>query len=373
MDVFHPSRKAGKWRILTLGARWDRSVVPVYEASARGRRIPLLKTLLTNYCQNRCTYCSFRAGRKCPRLSWEPRKLAEVTKHLWEEGRIQGLFLSSSIQHDPDYVMERQLEVLRLLREMGFTGYIHLRVMPGVSRHQIQEAARLADRLGVNLEAPEEAMFMEICPDKGRFRDDILKRLAWIVDEARRARVEAREAGVNVGHARAGVDTQLIVGATDDNDLQHLKATERLYRRLGLRRVYYSGFEPIPHTPLEGRRPCPISREHRLYQASFLLRDYGFSVEELREIMDDEGFLPNVDPKLAFAKVHPDLFPIDLNTATYHEILRIPHVGPVTARKILKAREVTRIRSLADLERVLGPTLAWRIRRYISLSDRRLL
>jgi len=269
--------------------------------------------------------------------------------------------------------MERQLEVLRLLREMGFTGYIHLRVMPGVSRHQIQEAARLADRLGVNLEAPEEAMFMEICPDKGRFKDDILKRLAWIVDEARRARVEAREAGVNVGHARAGVDTQLIVGATDDNDLQHLKATERLYRRLGLRRVYYSGFEPIPHTPLEGRRPCPISREHRLYQASFLLRDYGFSVEELREIMDDEGFLPNVDPKLAFAKVHPDLFPIDLNTATYHEILRIPHVGPVTARKILKAREVTRIRSLADLERVLGPTLAWRIQRYISLSDRRLL
>lgn len=363
-------RKRDKWHLLRLGARWDRGVVPIYEASARGRCVPLLKTLLTSHCSNECAYCAFRAGRRCPREIWEPKSLAELTMHLWREGKIMGLFLSSSVLGDPDYVTEKQLEVLRSLRGMGYPGYIHLRVMPGSSRHHIREAAELADRLGVNLEAPNREIFDELCPDKGGFREAILKRLEWTVDEAQRARRETSE--TKFGFAKAGVDTQMVVGAVHDNDWNYLQTTEWLYKRLRLRRVYYSGFEPVPQTPLEKQMACTPSREYRLYQSSFLIRDYGFTSSSFSQILDDKGFLPNIDPKLAIAKVNPDTFPIDLNTATYHDILRIPHVGPLKARKIMEARKKVKIRYAADLERILGAGLTRRVSRYVELKDSRL-
>ncbi len=290
--------------------------------------------------------------------------------HLWKGRKITGLFLSSSISKDADQVTERQLGVLHKLRNDGYTGYIHLRLMPGVSKHYIREAIELADRVGVNLEAPNQAVFNELCPGKGGFREAILKRLEWIVDEVRRAKNEKPR--LKFGFAKAGVDTQLIVGAVDDNDLQHLNISESLYKKLSLKRVYYSGFEPIPHTPLEEQAPCPPSREYRLYQSSFLIRDYGFKADSFTQIVDDEGLLPNVDPKLALARKNPDTFPIDLNTATYHEMVRIPRIGPVTARKILTARKSIRIRYSADLEKIIGANLTRRVTQYVDLRNKRL-
>jgi predicted DNA-binding helix-hairpin-helix protein len=289
---------------------------------------------------------------------------------LWRERKIRGLFLSSSVSKDPDHVTELQLEVLRLLRNHGYSGYIHLRIMPGASFHLIREAVELADRVGINLEAPSKDVFSELCPDKGGFQEAIIKRLTWIAQEVKRARQKSEKP--SFGFAKAGVDTQMIVGATDDNDWQYLRVTEWLYKNQGLKRVYYSGFEPIAQTPLEKRKACLPWREYRLYQCSFLLRDYGFQTDQLAQIVNDEGFLPNTDPKLAYAKANPDMFPIDLNTASYHEILQIPQIGPATAKKIIKARENIRIRYSGDLEKIIGPHLCRRVSMYVELKDKRL-
>jgi len=359
-----------KWHLLQLGAEWDRTALPIYEAAARGKCAPLLKTLVSSQCKNECAYCAFRAGRKCQRMTWETQKLADVTMHLWRERKICGLFLSSSVSRDPDDVTELQIEVLSTLRNIGFTGYIHLRLMPGVSYHHVKEAVELADRVGVNLEAPNKDVFDELCPNKGGFKEAILKRLTWIVDQVKRARCEA--VGSKWGHGRAGVDTQMIVGAVHDNDWQYLQVTDWLYKRHGLKRVYYSGFEPIDQTPLEKRAACPPSREHRLYQCSFLIRDYGFKADSFAPVVDDEGFLPNRDPKLALAKANSDIFPIDLNTATYFEMVQIPRVGPLTAKKILKARTSFKIKSSTDLERIVGANLARKLGQYVDLKDKRL-
>ncbi len=359
--------RGNKWRFLRLGAKWDRSIVPIYETATQGKCVPLLKTLLTNRCRNECLYCAFRVNRKCPRALWETDKLVNVTMHLWREGKIKGLFLSSSIFREPDYVMEKQLEVLHNLRRMGYSGYIHLRVMPGVSKYLIREAVKLVDRIGINLEAPNEDIFNEICPDKGDFKEDVLKRLEWIVGEINRLRHKEK-----TGFCKAGVDTQMVVGATDDNDLQFIKITEWLYRKLGLRRVYYSGFEPIPQTPLEKRKPCPPFREYRLYQCSFLIRDYGFKEDLIAQILNDKGFLPNIDPKTALVQMNPDIFPIDLNTAAYSEILLIPGIGPTTAKKIIEAREKVKIRHITDIENILGRSLARKVSHYVELKDKKL-
>lgn len=344
--------------------------MPIYEAAARGKCVPLLKTLQTNSCKNECAYCAFQAKRNLQRTTWEPQKLAKVTVQLWKTGKICGLFLSSSVSHDPDFVMEEQLETLRCLRGMQFTGYVHLRLMPGVSRHFIREAVELADRVGINLEAPNKSIFSELCPDKGGLKEAVLKRLDWLIDETKKAKntvVKPR-----FGYAKSGIDTQMIVGALDDNDWEHLQVTEWLYRKLELRRVYYSGFEPIQQTPLEKQRACPPSRERRLYQSSFLIKDYGFTADSFAPIVDDYGFLPNADPKLALAMTDRDFFPIDLNTAAYSEILRIPCVGPVMAKRILEARNLRKIRYFSDLEQTVGVHLARRIRRYVELKDKTL-
>jgi len=368
-----PIKRRDKWYFLTLGAKWDRAVVPIYEAAARGRCVPLLKTLLTSHCKNDCKYCAFRAERKCLRTAWNPQKLAEITMHLWSQGKIRGLFLSSSVAKDPDHVTEKQLEVLNNLRSMGYSGYIHLRIMPGTSRHYIREAVRLADRVGVNLEAPNSDIFDELCPDKGGFKEAILKRLDWIIEEVISLKRKGEVKGRKFGFSRAGIDTQLIVGAVEDNDLQHIRTTEWLYKKLGLRRVYYSGFEPIPQTPLEKRPTCPPWREYRLYQASFLIRDYGITSKELETILNDKGFLPNMDPKRVLAKINPEIFPVDLNTASFYEIVRIPHIGPTTAKKILEARKTKPIKYSSDLEKILGPHLTRKVLQYVEVKDKSLI
>ena len=370
LRVHNPSMKYDKWHFLSVGAQWDRDTVPIFEAAARGRCVPLLKTLLTSRCTNDCSYCEFRFGRRIQRQSWKEDKLAKITMQLWKQREITGLFLTSSVFKDPDYITERQLTVLRMLREAGYTGYIHLRLMPGVSKGYIREAVELADRLGINLEAPTADSFSILCPNKGDYRQAVLKRLEWVVDEVKRARNRRLEN--KYGFGRSGVDTQMIVGALGENDWQHLETTVRLYEDLGLRRVFYSAFKPIENTPLEDRHPCPSYRERRLYQCSFLVRDYGFKLKDFVDLVDDEGFLPNVDPKILFVKRNPDLFPVDLNEASYYDILKIPRVGPVTARKIIAARNRREIRCFSDLENVVGPCLAHTIAPYIHLKEKRL-
>ena len=357
--------------MLNLGTEFDRTSVPIYEAAARGKCTPLLKTLYTNHCQNNCKYCFFRAQRKCTRMTWDSPKLAEVTMHLWKERKICGLFLTSSITKDPDYITEKQLETLQILRKNGYSGYIHLRIMPGTSKYLIKQAAKLSDRIGINLETPNKQFFNELCSDKGGFKEAILKRMEWIVAEAESARTKASYKP-ECGYTKSGVDTQMIVGAVDDNDWQYIQATEWLYEEMKLKRVYYSAFEPVPQTPLEKRNPCLSSREYRLYQMSFLIRDYVFKARDFASIVNDEGFLPNMDPKLAFARVHPDLFPINLNTASYGEIVRVPCIGPKTAQKIVRTRVNTKIRFSSDLEKIIGTNLTRRINPFVDLKDRRL-
>ncbi|MDH5447604.1 MAG: radical SAM protein [Candidatus Bathyarchaeota archaeon] len=365
-----PFKKRDKWHMLKLGAEFDHTSIPIYEAAARGKCTPLLKTLYTSSCQNNCKYCIFRAQRNCTRMTWQPQKLAKVTMHLWKERKICGLFLTSSITKDPDYITEKQLETLQILRNNGYTGYIHLRIMPGTSKHLIKQAAELSDRIGINLEAPNKEVFSELCSDKGGFKEAILKRMEWIVTEAKNARSKTYKP--TCGYVKSGVDTQMIVNAIDDNDWQYIQATEWLYERMELKRVYYSGFEPVPQTPLEKQNACPPSREYRLYQVSFLLRDYEFTADDFASVVSDEGFLPNMDPKLAFVKANLDLFPIDLNTASHSEMMRIPRVGPKTAKKIIQTRRVTKIRFSSDLERIIGVNFTRHISHYVDLKDRRL-
>jgi len=360
--------RASKWRVLVVSSKWDRCYVPIYEASARGRPARLLKTLMTNACGNECLYCPLRAFSAKEKVAWRPEKLAWVALKLWRRGKIDGVFLSSSIPADPDKVMELELETARLLRARGFTGYIHLRLMPGASRELIAEAAELADRIGVNFEAPRQDIFAEICPDKGSFMSDIVKRMEWAREEADKVR---RMAPDGPGFCRAGLDTQLVVGAVDDNDLDFIFMAEWLYRELGLKRVYFSGFEPISGTPLADKPACPKRRILRLYQASFLLRDYGVGADELVELVGPDGLLPDRDPKLALAELQAWRFPVDPNTASFHELVRVPGIGPSAAKAILSEREKGKeVRDFWDLVRLLGFKRASLAARYLDVERR---
>jgi len=337
----------GKWTrlsLLSLGASYDRCV-PIYHSVARGRTVPLLKTLVSSYCVNSCAYCAFRCGRRVPRERFEPEELADVAMMLWRRGIIEGVFLSSSVDGDPEGATMVELYAAELLRRRGYTGYLHLRLMPGCSREAVRRAAELGDRIGLNVENPNDSCLAEIRPDvDGRI--DVWRRLRWCSEEAERGNL-----------VRAGLDTQFVVGASDETDRQILEATYGLYRELGLRRVYFSGFRPISGTPLEDWSPCPSYREHRLYQASFLLRDYGFGPEDLEPALDDDGYLRDIDPKIALALSHPELYPVDLNEATFEELLLVPGIGPKKARAILTARERRPFESLSDVRRRAGVSI----------------
>ncbi|HID91396.1 TPA: radical SAM protein [Candidatus Bathyarchaeota archaeon] len=370
MELVEPypvfSIRAKKWRYLCLGSKWDRCVVPIYEATARGKRTLLLKTLLTDRCQNDCLYCALRSHRRGPRYSWDPSKLIRIALELWAERKIDGLFLSSGLFKDPDYTVEREVEVVRGLRDAGYTGYIHLRLMPGVSRYLAKEAIRLVDRVGVNLEAPSREIFSALCPDKGDYENDVVKRLRWLSREAESVRPERHACG----YASAGLDTQLIVGATEDSDVEYLMTLGYLYNSLGLRRVYFSGFEPISETPLANRKPCPKRRVATLYKASYLIRDYGFTTHELLELTDDRGLLPPDDPKVVYARLHPELFPVDPSEAGFKELVRIPGIGPSRANKIIEARKGGRVDRASSLAKLLGKRTVRKIAPYVELRGR---
>jgi predicted DNA-binding helix-hairpin-helix protein len=309
-----------------------------------GKRIALLKTLFTSACERDCAYCAFRQGRDFRRATYTPDELARFFTQLHQRSIAEGIFLSSGVAGGGPRTQDRLIATAELLRRRyGFRGYIHLKVMPGAERGQILAAMRLADRVSVNLEAPNTERLARLAPRKA-FAEELLQRLRWI-EEIRRE-MPPSERG-----RWPSSTTQFVVGAADESDVELLTTTEFLHQQVGLARAYFSGFAPVPDTPLEHHPPTPPLREHRLYQSSFLLRDYGFTVEELP--FDAGGNLPlESDPKLAWARRHLTHAPVEVNTADRRDLLRVPGIGPVGVDKLLRERRHGRLRDLRDLRKL---------------------
>ncbi len=307
-----------------------------YAATPKGR-VPIMKTLLSSACERDCYYCPFRAGRDFRRATFSADELARLFLSLHRNDLVQGIFLSSGLVGGGPKTQDRILATAELLRKRyGFRGYIHLKLMPGAERDQVAAGMALADRVSVNLEAPNDRRLARLAPHK-IFTEELLQPLRW-VEELRREQ----------GGRGPSTTTQFVVGAAGESDLELLLTTHYLHLQLGLKRAYFSGFAPIPDTPLSEEPPNPPIREHRLYQASFLLRDYGFDVEELP--FQPDGNLPHTeDPKVAWAQAHLTENPIEVNTADREAILRIPGVGPKGADKLLAARRLGRIGDLSAL------------------------
>ena len=307
--------------------------------SADGRCVTLLKVLLTNACVYDCQYCVNRRSSDVPRAAFTPRELAELTIQFYRRNYIEGLFLSSAVAGSPDRTTERMIETLRLLREEhGFGGYIHAKAIPGADPLLTWRLGLLADRMSVNIELPSEQSLSLLAPDKNK--QSILAPMGQIRDGI----TESRQALARYRHAPrfapAGQSTQMIVGATPESDRRILRLAQGLYRTYGLKRVFYSAYLPVSSSRLlpapEGFQP-PLLREHRLYQADWLLRYYRFTADELLD-EDHPNLDPRVDPKCSWALAHMEFFPVEVNTADYEVLLRVPGVGVTSARRILECR-----------------------------------
>jgi predicted DNA-binding helix-hairpin-helix protein len=311
-----------------------------------GQKIKLLKTLLSSACERDCYYCPFRAGRDIRRATFQPEEFARLFVMLATKGIAEGIFLSSGMIGGGVHTEDKLIDTADILRhKLGFRGYIHLKVMPGAERSQVERAMQLANRVSVNLEAPNTERLVRLAPHK-QFIEELLQPLKWI-DEIRRTQPAYR--GWQ-GHWPSSV-TQFVAGGSGESDLELLSATQYLYRQLGLKRTYYSRFNPIPDTPLENQPPTPLIREHRLYQASYLLRDYGFELEELP--FETDGALPlQRDPKLAWAQGNLVEQPIEINRADRLMLMRIPGIGLKGAAAILQARRQAKINDITSLRKL---------------------
>jgi predicted DNA-binding helix-hairpin-helix protein len=335
----------------------------LYDAAVPGgKRITLLKTLLTSACERDCFYCPFRARRNYRRATFRPEEMANAFHQLFAAGAAQGLFLSSGVAGGGMRTQDRLIATAEILRrKLNYSGYLHLKIMPGAERDQVWRAMQLADRVSINLEAPNAQRLTALAPGK-IFDQELLRPLQW-VEEIRRT--QPAQQGWN-GRWPSTV-TQFVVGAAGESDLEILATTSYLVRELRLARTYYSAFSPVPETPLENQSAENPWREHRLYQASFLIRDYHFDMEEMP--FDQSGNLPlAVDPKLAWARSHLVEQPIELNRADRSELLRIPGIGPRGANAILAARRRGRLTDWRDLEK-LG-VLAARAAPFVLLDGR---
>jgi putative DNA modification/repair radical SAM protein len=304
--------------------------------AADGRCISLLKVLLTNRCIYRCEYCAINATRDIERADFAPAQLADLTEAFYRRNYIEGLFLSSAIQGSPDHTMERMIEVVDLLRGRGFGGYIHMKGLPGASCGLIEKAGRLVDRMSVNIELPSEKSLVRLAPDKSA--DAILRPMGLISGLIEAGAEEVKRLRHAPSFAPAGQSTQMVIGASPESDLTILKLSEALYKRYSLKRVYYSAFMPVGASPmLPDIAAPPLLREHRLYQADWLLRFYGFNAGEILEQKDPSLDL-DLDPKCAWALRHPEYFPVDLATAPMERLLRVPGIGRVSALRLAQAR-----------------------------------
>lgn len=317
-----------------------------YAAMPGGRRIALLKTLLTSACERNCYYCPFRAGRNFRRATFKPEEMARTFMDMHRAGLVEGLFLSSGIIRGGMTTQDKIIATAEILRhKFGFRGYVHLKIMPGADRDQIVRTMQLANRVSVNLEAPNTHRLQLLAPKKA-FLEELLEPLKWVEQIRRNERPQQAWRGRWPSSA-----TQFVVGAVGETDLELLTTSAYLYRSAGLSRAYFSNFHPVSDTPLEDRPAENPWREHRLYQASFLLRDYGFDLEELP--FEQSGNLPlTADPKSAWAQRNLAEAPVEVNHAAREELLRVPGIGPKGVGAILHARRYGALRELSDLKAI---------------------
>ncbi|HLO18084.1 MAG TPA: radical SAM protein [Anaerolineales bacterium] len=328
-----------------------------------GKQIKLLKTLLSSACERDCNYCPFRAGRDFRRATFKPQEFAELFMKLSQSKIAEGIFLSSGIAAGGANTQNKILDTAEILRKkLGFRGYLHIKIMPGAEKGQVERLMQLADRVSINLEAPNKERLTKLAPNKN-FLEELFRPLRW-VEEIRRSQPAYK--GWN-GRWPSTV-TQFVAGGADESDLELLTTTDWLMKNVSLKRAYYSAFFPIRDTPMENKAAVDPLREHRLYQASFLLRDYGFDLEDMPFIQ--EGNLPlATDPKLAWAQQNLKEKPLEINKADRRELLHIPGIGPKGADAILRARRLGKLRDLTTLKK-LG-VVTTRVAPFVLLDGKR--
>lgn len=308
-----------------------------------GRCVSLLKILLTNHCIFDCAYCVSRKSNDIKRAAFTVQEVVDLTIGFYRRNYIEGLFLSSGIFDNPDYTMERLVRIVKKLRlEENFNGYIHLKAIPGASEELLKEAGLYADRLSVNVEMPTEQSLKLLAPDKNHA--DVIKPMEYLKNEIVGYQEEKKANYKTPLFAPAGQSTQMVIGATKENDMEILGMANYFYEQMKMRRVYYSGYVPISHDnrlPAIGT-PVPMIRENRLYQADWLIRYYGFNVKEIVGF-DQPNLDLDIDPKLGWALRNLDQFPVDINTADLELIQRIPGIGFLSAKKIVAARNFKRL------------------------------
>jgi putative DNA modification/repair radical SAM protein len=330
-----------------------------------GRCVSLLKILLTNYCTYDCVFCVNRVSSDIPRARFAVHEVVNLTLEFYRRNYIEGLFLSSGIIQSPDYTMEQVIAVARSLREEHhFGGYIHLKTIAGCDERLVTVAGRFADRLSVNVELPTQDDLIQLAPEKKTATiETTMGQIRERVDEAEEEERTVRSAPK---FAPAGQSTQMIVGATPTTDREIIQRASRLYAEQKLRRIYYTGFSPYPEA--DARLPLkatPLLREHRLYQADWLMRFYGFAAEEITTAQRPELSLDE-DPKTTWAKEHPEFFPVDVNSAPREGLLRVPGIGYQNVERILRIRRYHRL-SLEDLKRLRVRLSA--VRRFVIAAD----
>jgi predicted DNA-binding helix-hairpin-helix protein len=318
--------------------------------------------MITTACERNCYYCPFRAGRsRTKRLTFTPDELASGLDTMQRAGQVQGMFLSSGIIKGSVTTQDKIIDTAEIVRKRyNYRGYLHLKVMPGIEYDQLSRLMQLADRVSVNLEGPTQERLNALAPKKD-FISELLKMLHW-AEAIRRA---------NPHMKLAGTVTQFVVGAVGDTDQELLSLSSKLYRQAGLTRAYYSGFSPLQQTPFENLAPTNPLREHRLYQASFLLRDYGWHVEDLPFLQDGNMTL-DMDPKRAWAEQHLRVAPIEIMTASREQLLRVPAIGPRGANAIIQARRRGHLTELAHL-RKLGIHAPEQAAPYVLLDGQRVV
>jgi predicted DNA-binding helix-hairpin-helix protein len=307
-----------------------------------GKRIMMLKVLQTNACEKDCFYCPTRRGRNSLRReTLQPEELAAAFDQMHRAKLAEAIFLSSGVIGGGTRTLEKTIATAELLRaKYDFRGYLHLKLMPGAEPAAIERALQLADRVSVNLEAPNSERLARLSGTK-QFTEELLAPL----QTARQLITE------NPAYAGKSMTTQFVVGAAEESDREIVTRVNQLYTDLRLARVYYSAFQPVPDTPLEHLAPTPLIREHRLYQMDFLFRRYGFGFDEI--VFDARGNLPTeLDPKTLWATHHPERFPVEINRASKEELLRVPGIGPISARRILQTRRAHTFAALSDLARL---------------------
>jgi predicted DNA-binding helix-hairpin-helix protein len=305
-----------------------------------GRRIPLVKGMITSACERNCYYCPFRAGRDFRRATFQPDELAHTFLALYDAGIAQGLFLSSGILKSGQSTQDKLLATAEILREkFHYRGYLHLKIMPGVDYAQLERACQLANRISINLEAPNQHRLTLLAPKK---------KFAQLEEPLRWYKSISQSSPATWKEKPPSATTQFVIGSVGELDRELLTSTAYVYEQYHLQRVYYSSFIPVPGTPFENISPSPPERQLRLYQASFLLRDYGFSINEF--IYQKDGNLSPVgDPKWLWADKHLREKPIEINSAEYQTLMRVPGIGKLGARRIVKSRQWHKINCIDEL------------------------